>query len=242
MRNELLGYLVGALETDEQSRVENELRTDRQLQSDMEVLKRGLAPVEIDKALIEPSQGLARRTIDYVFFQLALATQGPRALEPSVTRAPVWNESAPPSRKWRFADLSAAAGILIAAFSIVVPALNISRANSERMACANRLQQAHVAIAGFADFNNGQMPGPQPRPGFESKAGIYGPQITDADFLKDHEALVCPGSDLARREFRVPSIAQLRAARGRELDQFISIMGGSYGIRIGYVDSSGRYC
>ena len=93
------------------------------------------------------------------------------------------------------------------------PAILQSRANAQRISCENRMQQTYAAIAGFADRHNGKLPGPEPRPGFESKAGIIGPLITQANFLKDHRALVCPSSDLATEDFEVPTLAR---ASGRQ--------------------------
>ena len=66
MRNELLGYLVGALEKDEQAQVASKLHSDNQLQSEMEILRRGLVPLEADGERFEPPADLWRRAVEYV--------------------------------------------------------------------------------------------------------------------------------------------------------------------------------
>src|SRR5688500_13521918 len=116
MRNELLGYLLEALDADEQRRVDGELRNDHQLRSEMELLGKGLTPLDADAGHLEPPAGLARRTIDFVFSGSALSgsawqTAAPAAGTPAVERpGPAWTEPAAPTRRWRFVDLSVAAG------------------------------------------------------------------------------------------------------------------------------------
>jgi hypothetical protein len=241
MRNELLGYLVGALESDEHSRVESELATDEQLRRDVEVLRRGLIPLQADGRLLDPPLGLATRTVSFVFTQAALEVTGPAGDAHVARSLPTWSEGPAYTRRWRFADVSVAAGILVAAFSIVVPALIQSRANAQRISCENRLTQTHTALTGFAEHHNGKLPGPEPRPGVERLAGIYGSQITQANYLKDHYALVCPGSDLDSQEIKIPTLAQLRAAKGPERERLIGIMGSTYAYAVGYWDEKGNY-
>jgi hypothetical protein len=257
MRNELLGYLLEALDADEQRRVDSELRNDHQLRSEMELLRKGLTPLDADAGHLEPPAGLAQRTIDYVFSGSVLSdsvlsgsvlsgsawqTAASAAGVPAVERpAPAWTEPAAPTRRWRFVDLSVAAGIMVAAFAVVVPAISQSRANSERVACESRLNNTFTALENYAEKNQGTLPVAMASAGFEGKAGIFGPRITEAGYLTDHSAVVCPSSDLADEEFQVPSTARLRAASGAELDRLVRIMGGSFAFAVGYWDDSGRY-
>jgi anti-sigma-K factor RskA len=246
MRNELLGYLLGALENHERAQVENELTSDGQLRSEAELLRRSLMPLEADAERFDPPVGLARRTIDFVFLHLALQAQGPAANEPAVTRLqPNWSEGPVPARRWRIVDVSVAAGILVAALSVVVPAIIQSRANAERLACQNRMQQTYRGIAKYADMNNGNLPIATVSNDFRSKAGIYAPLLSEAGYLDDDEMVVCPGSQLASEvaqgdEYRIPTIAELENASGKELDRLLRRMGGSYAFAIGYREN-GRY-
>lgn len=63
MHERLLGYLLGALESEEQAQVEELLQTVDQVQKQAEMLRRGLEPLEGDdhEELHIPSQ-LAART------------------------------------------------------------------------------------------------------------------------------------------------------------------------------------
>ena len=245
MRNELLGYLIGALETDERVQVENELASNDQLRVQMELLRRGLTPLEADGERIDPPVGLARRTIDFVFLRLALQAQGPGPNEPAVTRPQFnWTDRPAPTRRWRMVDVSVAAGILVAALSVVVPAIIQSRANAERLACQNRMQSTYSGIAQYAGMHNGALPIAKVSDGFEGKAGIYAPLLRQAGYLDQEELVVCPGSELAteaaKEGYRVPTIDELRKANGQELERLMRRMGGSYAFAIGYRED-GKY-
>lgn len=241
MRNELLGYLVDALETDDRAQVDIVLRNDQQLQGDLNLLQRALVPLEVDRHYLDPPAGLARRTIEFVFYRQMLDARAPAAEGAAVSRAnPRWTDQPATSRRWRFADFSAAAGIVVAAFSVVVPALIQSKANAQRNSCQYNMQQAYAAITGYSGDHGGQLPGAQPSPGFEGKPGIYGPLISQA-YLSDHRSLVCPGSDLEVEDFAIPSLDQLRRAKGIELKKMTRHMGGTYAFAVGYWDERGTY-
>jgi anti-sigma-K factor RskA len=245
MRNELLGYLVGALETDERAQVESELAGSNQLRGEVELLRRSLTPLEIDGEPIDPPAGLARRTIDFVFLHLALQVQGPAANQPAVSRPqPNWSDRPAPTRRWRMVDMSVAAGIMVAALSVVVPAIIQSRANAERIACQNQLRSTYDGIAKYADLHNGALPIAKVSAGFDGKAGIYAPLLRQAGYLESEASVVCPGSELASEAagegYRVPSMDELRKASGQELERLVKRMGGSYAFAIGYRED-GKY-
>jgi hypothetical protein len=53
--------------------------------------------------------------------------------------------------------------------------------------------------------------------------------------------VVCPATSLAeQREFRLPSVIELKNAKGETLVQFHRSMGGSYGYTLGYL-TDGKY-
>jgi hypothetical protein len=241
MRNELLGYLLGALEKDEHAQVESKLAGDRALQSDADLLRKGLAPLDADRSQFEPPADLWRRTVEYVMLRAGLYGDAPPADAAVVTRpGRTWSDAAAPTRRWRMADVSVAAGILVAAMSVVVPAIVQSRANAQRIACQERLQQAYAGIVNFAGLRNGALPVASPSEGFEGKAGIYAPRLRATGNLDSDQSVICPGSELAAEEFSIPSIKELESASGQKLARLIHVMGGSYAFAIGYRED-GRY-
>ena len=68
-----------------------------------------------------------------------------------------------------------------------------------------------------------------------SAAGVYAPKLIAAGYLRDPRILICPGSPLADRpSFRIPTLDEIRSARGERLNELQCDMGGSYGYALGY--------
>lgn len=238
MRNELLGYLLEALDGSEQEQVERELQTNYQLRSELDLLRRGLEPLADDEHY-EPPAGLAERTIQYVFVQWALTAKGPAAKAAAVALPPPaeWNTPAA-TRAWRFADISVAAGILVAAMAVVVPAINQSRAIAQRIACQNNLSNNYKALASYAERHNGVLPVAEDKGRFAA-AGIYAPRLASAGLLDDVSTLLCPGSPLTEEltkdgGFRVPLTEDIEKASPEVYEAVAKTMGGSYAMALGY--------
>jgi len=66
MRDQLVGYLLGALDAAEQAAIEAALETDLSLRSDLERLSAALPPLASDRDPYEPPAGLADRTVRFV--------------------------------------------------------------------------------------------------------------------------------------------------------------------------------
>ncbi len=66
MREQLLGYLLEALEPDERHRLEAELLQDPTLQRDLEELNDSLEPLRLTEGPPEPPAGLAERTCQMI--------------------------------------------------------------------------------------------------------------------------------------------------------------------------------
>jgi hypothetical protein len=66
MREDLLGYLLGALEPDEEREIEDRLEADPELRKKLRVIRRGLEPLSSDDGLIDAPEGLAARTCSFV--------------------------------------------------------------------------------------------------------------------------------------------------------------------------------
>ena len=66
MHDELIGYLLGALNGEEQTLVEKYLAVEAEARSKLEILRRGLEPLEADGGHLDPPEGLAVRTCQLV--------------------------------------------------------------------------------------------------------------------------------------------------------------------------------
>jgi anti-sigma-K factor RskA len=62
MQDKIIGYLLGALEVEETTYVEEVLKTDTEARRQLEVLRIGLVPFEGDREHVEAPARLAIRT------------------------------------------------------------------------------------------------------------------------------------------------------------------------------------
>lgn len=230
MREDLLGYLLGALEPSEQRLVETRLLECAQLRHELELLRNSLAPLEADAEQFTPPAGLVARTCRLVSLRSYRESPNDEAARPL---------GGTPTR-WRVVDMLVAAGIVIAASMLFFPAVAHSRFQAKVDACQNNLRVVGQALLRYSQFHDGYFP-VVPVSGNLSMAGVYAPTLLDHGFLDGAQWVCCPG-DLSVRDplLKVPTLAQLEAAGPRMLIQLRRTSGGSYGYLLGYVEN-GRY-
>ena len=225
---QLLGYLLGALEDDEHQQVEAQLRREPALRAELARLRHCLEPLEESWQGVCPPPGLWQRTCRFV--EVA-ASAVPRGLVPGgVARR----------GSWSLRDLVAAAVVLVAACLLLFPAVNRSRFQAAVRGCQDNLREWGVALKQFADVHNGCFPH-VPQQGNEAFAGIYAPVLLDNDMLPDSRFMFCPAMASQRRPvIYVPSCRELRAATPRQLAELRRKMSGDYGYSLGCM-VNGRY-
>lgn len=247
MREELVGYLLEALSADERAAVEQQLRHDTQLQRELELLHESLEPLRADEGSCEPPQGLAARTCAFVARHSGMHSPTFSSGPGAKTLAPVALPAASGSffrGSWSFADMAVAAGIFLAASTLLFPALQHSR-NSARIAgCQNNLRQLGTSLAQFSQFNGDYFP-TIPSSGKLAAAGMYAVQLAEKKLLPAENVLLCPNSELAAERadcdpFHVPARSELEASSGTRLASLQKKMGGSYGYTLGYLQD-GQY-
>jgi hypothetical protein len=222
MREELLGYLLDALEPDERQVLEARLQQDPELQRDLAILRRSLGCLDHDETEPEPRCGLAARTFHYVMSRV-----GPCSGQFAA------------SCQWRSQDVIVAGVILVAAAMIFFPAVARSRSQARLNACQLNLSDLGQALAAYSQRHGDYFP-EVPARGNLGVAGIYAATLIENGFIEPRH-VVCPASEFARRgEFRIPTRAELLAAQGDELRRLQATVGGSYGYSFGYL-SAGQY-
>ncbi len=244
VREQLIGYLLGALEDEEQQALQEQLKHDQTLQRNLAEIQKILSSLRARKVEFRPPLGLTRRTCQWVTEQTRPKAR-PRTLSPG--RQPVFAAAraaagpAVASSSWGWLDLVVAASILVAGFLLVFPAIESSRSQARITACQDNLRQVGMALADYSDRNGGYFPYVPPK-GPLAAAGVYAPILLDGGYLTQPSTVVCPGSPTADRDrVTIPTLSQLQSAEpGEKLDQLQSTMGGSYGYSLGYV-SDGRY-
>ncbi len=233
MREDLLGYLFGALSAAEQQRIESRLAQDPQLRRELHRLKRCLEPLDELDLEFEPPSGLADRVCDAVERHVEQAKPVPASL--GVASQELGR---------RRSTLSMADGIVVAlvclmAVTLFLPALANSRFLSEKFLCQNNLRSLGSALVGYADRQPDHTFPFVPLDGNRAFAGIYAPTLLDSRLISNSDALlVCPSSELAMRMdgWRIPTIQEIDRAGRTQLVQLQDAAGGSYAYNIGYIE------
>ena len=246
-REDLIGYLLGALEESERESVENRLEKNPKLMKDLVLVRQSLDPLWVAQPDYDPPPHLAERTYKLIASHpapwaetTAKPAGKPRAAtSPSVDLTP---EAA--SGGWghlaSLADVAVAAGIVVVLFLLAFPAIHNSRFHARRFTCVDHLRQISLALTQYSETHDGYFP-PVYERGKYAGAGIYAPILVSYEFVDGSHWFVCPGSPLADDpEFRVPTLDELLAASFEELARMRAKMGGSYGYNLGFLEE-GRY-
>ncbi len=248
MREDLLGYLLDALDDDERLRVEEALSGDVQLQHELEALRERLAILETEDAdQDEPPAGLVGRTCTvveaYKERQLVSLASAART-QPAATSRGRFSERperGSGARRWSLIDAVVAGGIVLALAMLFFPAIANSRFQSRIASCQHNLQHLGRTLNDYSESSRGFFPR-IPLEGNRAVAGLYAPILVENQYLTETDVLVCPGSRLADNLslWRVPSLQEVDQARDRQLRDLQRTMGGSYGYTLGYLENE-RY-
>jgi hypothetical protein len=222
MREQLLGYLLGALEPEEHEALATRLKREPDLRHELDLLRKSLQPLDADDEEPEPPRDLSAKTCEYV-----MARRGPCAGQFAAASS------------WRIQDIAVATGILIAAGLLFFPAVVNSRYVAQLTACQENLSTLGRALVQYSDLHADEFP-VVPTKGNLAAAGIYAPMLINCGLIEPRH-VICPASPLAaEKTFHVPSLAELQSAQATELRRLHRMMGGSYGYSLGYVEN-GRY-
>lgn len=257
-REQLLGYLLGALDDNEQADIEKILDSDADMRRELATLNRSLAPLDAARREFSPPAGLASRTCEFVAASALATEERPTEEAEDATATPLLEEavaaaaSAQPAEhsakmqpvdspyvsasRVRWQDSIVAAGIMVAACGLLFPAILDSREHARIMECQNNLHDIGTSLTSYSDSHNGYFP-KVPEKGNLAAAGVYAPQLRQSGYLPDVRQVICPGSDLADdNNFMVPMYDDLQSITNpEELVTIKSRMGGSYGYSLGHI-------
>jgi prepilin-type processing-associated H-X9-DG protein len=233
MDENLVGYLLNAIDPDTHRRVDDYLRGHPEARGRLELLRGALAPLAADREPVAPPPGLwvntLARVAEYRCRNLPFAP-------------PPGSRSAVPSRSWwRRPDALVAAAILLVTVSLVSPALQKLRHRHYQVeACKNNLRLFHQAVTAYCDLHNNQLPMVQAEPPC-NVAGVFVPILNQAGVLRPEISVSCPS-----REHRPPacqSLDDLRdvwRTRPDEFYRYSASLTTCYAYSLGYRDEAGR--
>ena len=250
MRELLVRYLLGELDADEQSQLEQQLRESPELRRELAYLQKCFAETnDVEIPAGEPPRGLAERTTERV----ASVADGPEDVDLfdiATGRVAAFAGSAEPPAGplgWSFADIAVAAGVCMAMAMLLAPALRNSQDASRRNSCANNQRAAYFIVAQYADRHNGLLPAANPG----EFAGVYFVRMIGEDLLGLEEArrrLVCSGSPLGeairqgQAEIFIPSDVQVSNAQRTQLASLFATSTGSYAVPLPFVQNDQWKC
>jgi hypothetical protein len=247
MRDDLIGYLLGALDPDEHEQIRQKVELDAELQRKVQLVDRSLQPLAMVRDAVEPPCGLAERTCQL----LALTEAGPctEAKKQLETILPVevsrsaWGAdggyAAQTARDWTMADFVVAAGICLAAACLFFPALANSRWHTQLAGCQDNMRQLGAALGDYSMTSGGYFPVIPPR-GSLSYSGVYAAKLNAKGLVPDPRVLLCPakGSTLL---VRIPPLQDIAAAQGPPLVVLHRTTGGDYAYTLGYFQRGHLY-
>lgn len=227
MKEHLLGYLVGALDSEDHETVEKHLREHPHLHADLERLRRGIEMLAVDVGHIDPPHGLAVRTCKVVADRRSTASSRVLAMPFAGAR-------------WGIQDLLVAAGIFIAASMLFFPWMTESRATARKAVCQDNLRAIGSAAAQYSELHNEWFPH-VPASGKLASSGMFASLLHHTGFISEPKRFICPSCPLSKKsDFRIPSADELAAATPGEDEQLRKILGGSYGFTLGHLEN-GEY-
>jgi hypothetical protein len=231
VRQQVLDYLLGALDDSEMEAVKARLESDPVYRRALDWVRGDLVRLQGIRRDVVPPPRLAERTCQFLFDPARRLRSSLRLR--SMTPPPSIPHS---GSRLNWADVGVAAVIFVIAGLLVLPAINSTRFQARVTTCQDNLRQVGLALTEYSHKNHDVFPA-VPADGNLAAAGIYAPILAQEGFLAEPERLLCPDSEQAERKgFRIPSLDELRSAVGQELSRIQQKMGGSYGYCLGYFD------
>jgi hypothetical protein len=233
MDENLVGYLLKALDAESTREVETYLRTNPDERNRLEMLRRVIAPLASDVD-DEPPPGLSVRTIARV------AEYQCHKLPPAPPPAPAQVVEAPILRSWRWADVLIAASILLCLFMFLPLFSYRVWRQYQQYTCANNLHKFHDALMRYADNHDGELPRVEAFPSARSVAGIFVPILKQEGYLDKDVSVSC--SPLSSRPPTDLTVDELQSIYDRNRDDFRARargLSGCYAYTLGYLDGAG---
>jgi len=233
MEENLVGYLLDALDPDTHRQVEKYLHDEPAGQRKLETLRRALEPLAADREPMEPEPGLALRALGRVAeYRCRPLPQAP---------VPPPTELVGPARRWwrPRPDVLVAASLLLLVGGIGVPGLVHLRREQNKQACADNLHLLHQALETYSANHYGEFPrvdGPAPH----NVAGMFVPMLRDAGVLPEGASVRCPENGAPY--LPTHSLQELKQMPPDQFREVARRLAGCYAYTLGYRDASGEPC
>ncbi|MEM1068187.1 MAG: H-X9-DG-CTERM domain-containing protein [Planctomycetota bacterium] len=242
MHEDLLGYLLGALEPHEMRRVAQWLQDDPEARKELEKIERSLKPLEDNYQAPEPPPAdLVSRTLANL---PPLPPPSELAEESQVELASMRNSvDAPRDGAIRWLDWIGGVAAAVVVLGLLLPALAEGRFESRKIACQDQMRQLGSSLTQYVTRNSQERLPVVAESGREAFAGIYANRLNDAGLMHDPMMRWCPSLDLPDADNfvltsldTVEPVAELHMASVDELKQIQQVSGGHYAYTLGVID------
>jgi prepilin-type processing-associated H-X9-DG protein len=232
MEENFIGYVLGSLDPETHRRVETYLDESPVAKHHIELLRRAIGPLAIDRDTIDPPNELVLRTLSHVAEHI-VSTEGSVAVEeggssvtdfirslvgepptkPEMPAYPVKASEATP-QSWSPRNVIVSGGLTIALLVIGVTAVMSIRQTRDVQACQNNLRAMHQGISTYCDNNYDRCP--QVPPNTDVREVLK--KLNDEQLLARSVTFSCPGTGnhLGRTEVNgqtfIPSAAAIEYA------------------------------
>ena len=253
-QEDLFGYVLGALDAEEHSQVQNRIDSDPALKEKVLELRASIAPLEHLGSDSASRPGVARRTIEALaVVQNAETSQynGDMVSKAITTTAPDADAEYPSARisepdsrasrirggSWSLSDVLVTVAVCAVLAALIFPAMAYSRNQAKLQMCQSNLATLGQAFISYSNMHDGRFP-EIPKSGNLSTTGGFAPLLKEANLISDSD-LVCAGVDRGGAVFTIPMPDQIRnCSDTRQLDVYRRQMAGDYGYSLGYMQDS----
>ena len=229
MNEDIIGFVTGALDAQEHQHIENLLRSDTDLQAQVDLIRRSLRPLESYRHC-EPPSDLYSQTLSYVFDQIDAHKIG--VAQPAFTSKELVTSS---RRSWRPMDIFVTGIVAASLLMLLSPALFNSRFTAELRQCQNNLQNLYAGFSQYSITHEGEFP-TVPNSSALATSGAYAPILLEQGYVTDEGNFFCPAAteSIAWRQQGIPTKQTVADARIEDLAALQQRMGGTYGYSVGY--------
>lgn len=252
MHEDLLGYLLGALEPHEMERVAAFLKQNPDARRQLVEIQRSLRPLEDS---YEPGQTPPSDLIARTLGQIPSLPQPDQQFPPANPAAAGLNDHPaglpsmcssdhrPRSRSITWLDMAAISAAAAIVLALLVPAIANGRFEARRTACQNQLRGLGIAITTFVTRNEQNRLPAVSQSGPEAFAGVYAVRLSDLGLLDNQDTRWCPSLDApgdSQWRFadlnKLPTTQQLHESSTDALRRIQKYAGGHYAYTLGVVD------
>ena len=267
-QEDLLGYVLGALDAQEERDLQKQIDASPEIEEQLLQLRHAMSPMESLTLETGNRPGLARRTCELVanlkhskqdLFEDSAAIEDLFGVSSSDGIRQVFDDAPAPDAQlkpassfsrftdrlvhpgsWSRIDLLAGVAILAIFASILLPAISNSRFHSRIDSCKHNLTQVGSAMLAYSDLHNGQFINISGVTPTATSAGLFAPVLRSSGFLEDDALFSCAGVRDSEPP-RIPTLQQIDSARGSQLESLKRRMGGHFGYSLGFLEGGKKY-